>query len=133
MNELIRYTQLESGIHELVFLEKTRASVDYLYEILQGLYLNAERKRVGKVLIDLSGPGLIPMSYMFQQSQAWFRRNHNDVQVRVAILYPPRGVLPIAKIFINRGIQTTHQKMQVRLESIHQREAAIAWLLGDVP
>src|SRR5687767_11904118 len=98
MIDLIRYKQLENGIHEITFLEKNRASVDTFFQQIQQLYDKAEEGQLIRVLVDLSLPGIIPMQYMFQQSQNWRRRNPKNFPMRALLLYPEKGILPIARV-----------------------------------
>jgi hypothetical protein len=133
MTDLIRYRQLENGIHEVTFLEKNRASVDAFFRQIQQLYDNAEEGQHIRVLVDLSLPGIIPMQYMFQESQNWRRRNPKNFPMRALLLYPEKGVLPIARVLVNTVLQARGTQIRLRLESILNREEALRWLLEDKP
>ena len=131
MNALIRHHQLENGIYEIIFLAKTRASVDEFFQTVQLVYDSSPNKQLLRLLIDLSMPGVIPMQYMFQQGQTWRRHNTQKFSLRATILYPERGILPIARVLVNATLQARGTQTKLRLESIINREAAIQWLLGD--
>jgi hypothetical protein len=133
MNNLIRYQQLDNGIHEITFLAKTRASVDEFFQTAQAVYDGALPKQTVRVLVDLSMTGTIPMQYMFQEGQIWRRRNPSNFPVRVLILHPARGVLPVARVLVNSVAQSRGIQTKLRLESITNRGEAIEWLLQDVP
>ena len=133
MSKLIRYQQLENGIHEITFLEKTRASVDEFFQTMQALYHASPPKQAMRLLLDLSTAGTIPMQYMFQESQNWRRRNPNNFPARILILHPARGILPVARVLVNSVAQSRGTQTKLRLESVANRDEAIAWLLQDTP
>lgn len=133
MNELIRYQQLENGIHEIKFLQKTRASIDVFYRQMQSIYEKADTDSPIRIIVDLSLEGVIPMQYMFQEGQHWRRRNPKNLPIRVIILYPEKGVLPIARVLINAVLKARGNQAKLHMENIANREAAIEWLMGDSP
>jgi hypothetical protein len=131
MTDLIRYQQLENGIHEITFLEKNRASVDAFFQQIQMIYDRAEERQYIRVLVDMSMPGIIPMQYMFRESQNWRRRNPKNYPMRALLLYPEKGVLPIARVLVNAVLQVRGNQIRLRLENILNREEAVEWLLED--
>jgi hypothetical protein len=133
MNDLIRYHQLENGIYEIVFLSKTRVSVDEFFQVMQLIYDASSPKQMLRILVDLSMSGMIPMQYMFQQSQSWRSRNPNNLPLRGVILYPEKGILPIARVLVNTALQARGAQANLRLESILKRDEAVEWLLRDTP
>lgn len=133
MIDLIRYQQLENGIHEITFLEKNRASVDAFFQQIQMLYNQAEEGQLIRVLVDMSMPGIIPMQYMFQESQNWRRRNPKNYPMRALLLYPEKGILPIARLLVNAVLQARGNQIKLRLESVLYRDEALKWLLEDTP
>jgi hypothetical protein len=133
MNDLIRYYQLENGIYEIIFLSKTRASVDEFFQVMQLIYDASNTKQMVRILIDLSMSGMIPMQYMFQQSQSWRSRNPNNLPLRGVILYPEKGILPIARVLVNTALQARGAQANLRLESILKRDESVEWLLRDTP
>jgi hypothetical protein len=133
MNDLIRYHQLENGIYEIIFLSKTRVSVDEFFQVMQLIYDASSPKQMLRILVDLSMSGMIPMQYMFQQSQSWRSRNPNNLPLRGVILYPEKGILPIARVLVNTALQARGAQANLRLESILKRDEAVEWLLRDTP
>jgi hypothetical protein len=133
MNNLIHYQQLDNGIHEITFLAKTRASVDEFFQTVQPIYEAVPSKQTMRILVDLSTAGTIPMQYMFQEGQRWRRRNPSNLPVRVLILYPARGILPVARVLVNSVAQSRGIRTKLRLESVVNRDEAIEWLLQDAP
>jgi hypothetical protein len=133
MNDLIRYHQLENGIYEIIFLSKTRASVDEFFQVMQLIYDASTTKQMLRILVDLSMSGMIPMQYMFQQSQSWRSRNPNNLPLRGVILYPEKGILPIARVLVNTALQARGAQANLRLESILKRDEAVEWLRRDTP
>ena len=133
MNNLIRHQQLNNGIHEITFLAKTRASVDAFFQTAQTIYDVALPKQTMRILVDLSSAGTIPMQYMFQEGQSWRRRNPSNFPVRVLILHPARGILPVARVLVNSVAQSRGIQTKLRLESVTNRDEVIAWLLQDSP
>jgi hypothetical protein len=133
MNSLIRYQKLVNSIHEITFLAKTRASVDEFFRTAQTIYDAALPKQTVRVLVDLSTDGTIPMQYMFQEGQSWRRRNPSNFPVRVLILHPARGILPVARVLVNSVAQSRGIQTKLRLESVANRDEGIEWLLQDAP
>jgi hypothetical protein len=133
MGDLIRYQQLENGIYEITFLAKTRASVDEFFQVMQIIYEENLSQQKIRLIVDLSMSGMIPMQYMFQQSQTWRRRNPRNLPLRGVILYPEKGILPIARVLVNTALQSRGTQANLRLESILNREEALEWLLRDTP
>jgi hypothetical protein len=70
---------------------------------------------------------------MFQESQNWRRRNPKNFPMRALLLYPEKGVLPIARVLVNAVLQVRGAQIRLRLENILNREEALVWLLEDKP
>jgi hypothetical protein len=131
MSDLIRYQQHENGVHEITFLEKSRASVDAFYQKMQDVYESGQANPPLRLLVDLSLPGIVPMQYMFRESQNWRRRILANFPIRIIILYPEKGVLPIARALVNAVLQARGAQIKLRLENVLKREEALEWLMGD--
>src|SRR5690348_4175113 len=105
MTDLITYQQLENGIHQITFLDKNRASVDAFYRQMELIYQASEEGQSIRLLVDLSMPGIIPMQYMFSEGQNIRRRITRNIPIRLIILHPEKGILPIARVLVNTVLQ----------------------------
>jgi hypothetical protein len=118
------YRVLETGVHEFVMLEFSRAGVDAFVAAIERMNAAIPPELPRPILVD-SGRGVQPLSYLFTRLRMVSTGVSGQPGSRLALLLQPGMMVSIVG-----GMMRIFPQLSVRFFRPDEREAALEWLLG---
>jgi hypothetical protein len=123
----LNYVKHENEIHEFIFNDITRPTIDVSMDELDKLYREAPKERRVMIIYDFSKSGFPPASYAYRKLQDTLKRHPNRPNARVAIFHNSNGaILGLVQAFSNL-IQMSNRD-RIHFFTLNKREEALAWL-----
>ena len=86
LQSLITHEQRDNGIHEVVFLDKSREAAAQLMEILEAYCGSMAQDDYLRVLVDFRQSGIPPLNYSTERGRALIRDYPERPNMRIAYL-----------------------------------------------
>ncbi len=125
---LCSYTQLDNGIHKLVLLNSSAATVHEIFAHLNRLYDSKKRgDPLLRIMIDASKSGIPPLAQVTAGARRLVAQHPDRPEVRFAFITSGRDsyILSTLETFI----RVLRRSNRVRTFSASREAEAIAWLL----
>ncbi len=123
------YTLLDSGVHEFVFLESSKAAIEEFFSYLEPILKNTPHDQTARYIVDVTGGdrevSIVAMTQRFRRLETSLPHRARG---RSAILHKPN----IAITFFDGLIRALAPTRDVtRFFTADRREEALAWVLSD--
>jgi hypothetical protein len=129
---LMIYAAHDNGIHECIFVEGSKASVDVLYGHIERNLQQMRPDDLALYLIDGSHIRRTPpIAYIFQRARDFERRYPVKPRSRFAIIFQASTFMSIIDVFVRNMHSFSCQDHQVSFFSESQRDEAVEWLLSQ--
>lgn len=123
---LLTHQQTDDGIHEVVFLDKSKDAAAQLMDILESFCGDMARDADLRVLVDFRQSGIPPLNYAAERGRALIRDFPDRPNMRIAYLAASRFA-SVARV--GEAVFALFARDKHRVFAEDQRAAAIAWLL----
>ncbi len=125
----IDYTQLENGIHQFVFYDSAKGTVDTFFERLEIILATTPHTEIARYILDVSQGSreisLVGMTQRFRRLETQFAHRARG---RTAVLHKPGAIMA----FFDNFVRTlAPSRDMTRFFSVEKRQEAIAWLLRE--
>lgn len=120
------YIHHNSGIHEFIFHEASRAAVDEFIAHINRIMRQSPPDKTTLILIDVSPSGPVPMGYFIERVRHIVARAPHRLPTRATVLYRDKSVMAIMHHIVT--MLAGHQD-QISFHPVGQRTKAINWLL----
>jgi hypothetical protein len=123
------YRLLDSGIHEFVFLDNDKQSLDDFFVKLEHILRETSHTAVAHYLVDIAHASrdvsLVGLTQRFRRMETQIPHRPSG---RTVVLHKPGFMLTFIDGFI-RALAPSRD--ETRFFPVHQREDAIRWLLSE--
>ncbi|NWG18012.1 MAG: hypothetical protein HXY41_15410 [Chloroflexi bacterium] len=123
------YNHLDTGIHEFVFFQPSKADIDQFFAILERILTETPHNSTLHYLVDVThsdrGVSLVAMAQRFRRLEAQIPHRARG---RTAVLHRTGALLNFVDDFIRA---LAPQRDMTRFFTAAQRDEALAWLLSE--
>ncbi|MBZ0284623.1 MAG: hypothetical protein K8L97_28050 [Anaerolineae bacterium] len=123
------YTRLENGIHEFVFQDSSKATIDEFFRILEGILTTTPKTETARYIVDVSqSDGVASLVAGAQRFRRMETQMPQRARGRTVVLHTSGGVLG----FIDNFVRALAPSRDItRFFPVDKREEAVEWLLSD--
>lgn len=127
----IDYSLLDNGIHQFVFYDSAKATVDAFFQHLEAILTTTPHTEVARYILDVSqGNRDISLVAMTQRFRRLETQLPHRPRGRTAVLHRPAAIM---SFFDNLVRTLAPSRDKTRFFPVDKRAEAIAWLLSDRP
>lgn len=126
-NRQCLYSALESGVHEFVFLEASRASVDEWITYLDDIYGRAPLKQELRFVVDTRQSGMLPLGYMSKKLRDLHANYDKRPPTRLVFLSYQSAMMVLLHLLIE--ITVSNEENAVRYFQTDDPQKAVDWLM----
>lgn len=125
---LCSYTLLPNGVHEFVFQESSRASVDQWVDQLVYILDTKPKEITLPIIVDTRQSGMLPIAYMIQKLRDIYLDYGQRPAMRLAFLSENNALMVFIQLLA--GVAAASDIQSLQYQQFNTSDAATEWLLS---
>lgn len=127
-NVACEYILHDSGIHEFIFHESSRRTVDEFMGYLDEIAFNVSPEDTVLMVVDISRSGNPPMAYLLSSARSHTKSYPHRISSRIANIY---GDARFMSLLDSTTRLLASGKDKVRFFKLENRDQAFKWLIEE--